>query len=222
MFGAGYADRLVLDPGASLVGKVDGGNTLGSAVASTLELATGASTGTISGLGSQFVNFATVEVDSGAFWAAAGTDTVAAHESLLDYGTLDFLGGLSNTGLIDAAGGTLSLAQGISGSGSVEVESSGVVSIGGAAYGSLIFNDATGTLDLAAPSSFHSLISGFVTGDVIDLVSTAVTTISYSGGDLSVKDGTTTIATLRFSGSFSQSDFTYTADGNQGTFIEHT
>jgi hypothetical protein len=102
------------------------------------------------------------------------------------------------------------------------VQSDGVASLGGAAAGRFIFKDATGTLDLAAPSSFNSLISGFVKGDVIDLINTTVTTIAYSGGDLAVKNGTTTEATLRFSGSLTQSDFTYTADGHQGTFIEHT
>jgi hypothetical protein len=37
-----------------------------------------------------------------------------------------------------------------------------------------------------------------------------------------VTNGTTTEATLHFSGSFTQSSFTFTSDGHSGTFIEHT
>jgi hypothetical protein len=56
--------RLVVDPGAVFNGKVSGG-TPSSA---TLELASGGSAGTLSGLGTSFVNFGSVTVDSGASW----------------------------------------------------------------------------------------------------------------------------------------------------------
>jgi predicted sugar kinase len=71
LFGGGN-DRLIVDPGAVFVGNVDGG-----AGSNTLELASAASTGTISGIGTSFVNFGTVTVDAGASWALAGSNTVS-------------------------------------------------------------------------------------------------------------------------------------------------
>ncbi|MGC2412099.1 MAG: hypothetical protein WA459_05315 [Stellaceae bacterium] len=75
-----YNDLLILDPGVQIAGKVDGGSVNNT---NTLELAAGAAAGTLSGLGTQFVGFGRVIVDSGANWtvdAAAPTSgqTIAA------------------------------------------------------------------------------------------------------------------------------------------------
>ena len=82
--GAGFAaafaggagnDRVVTYPGAVFQGNVngEGGNN-------TLELAAGATTGTISGLGASFANFGVVSVDNGASWTfqsmQAATDAI--------------------------------------------------------------------------------------------------------------------------------------------------
>ncbi len=69
-FGAGYTGRLVIDPGAVFVGTVDGGNTIGAATVSTLELGSGA--GTLSGIGTQFINFGSIAFDQGADWFIEG------------------------------------------------------------------------------------------------------------------------------------------------------
>jgi hypothetical protein len=55
---------LVVDPGAVFIGAVKGGTP----ATSSLELASGASTGTLSGLGSQFTNFGTLTFDPSAKW----------------------------------------------------------------------------------------------------------------------------------------------------------
>ena len=68
----GYANRLVIDPGAIFSGLVTGGNKIGATTVSTLELATGTATGTISGLGTQFVNFGSIAFDKGADWFVEG------------------------------------------------------------------------------------------------------------------------------------------------------
>lgn len=60
-------DRLVLYPDASLA-QAHSGNT----VTSVLQLASGASSGTLAGVGTAFRNFATITFDTGAAWTIAG------------------------------------------------------------------------------------------------------------------------------------------------------
>jgi hypothetical protein len=106
-FGIG-TDRLVVYPGAAFIGSV-----VATTGASTLELSSSASTGTIAGIGHNFQNFSTITVDSGASWHLAGTNK-------LGQGTLSDLGRLANasqlTGsvslgvggyLVNAAGATI-------------------------------------------------------------------------------------------------------------------
>jgi hypothetical protein len=116
-FGGGD-DLLVADPGAVFIGKVDGGGN------STLELAAGAGMGTLPGLGTSFVNFASVVFDPGAAW----------------------------------------------------------------------------TVTLDDPAAFSGTISGFASGDIIDLIGRAVTNVTYSSGVLTVLNGDATVATLNLAG----------------------
>ena len=68
----GYADRIIDTPGAVFSGTVSGGNALGSAIYSTLELASGSSTGTITNVGT-FVDFGQIALDAGASWSLGGS-----------------------------------------------------------------------------------------------------------------------------------------------------
>ena len=93
-----------------------GGNTIGAAQVSTLELASAGSAGTLSGLGTQFVDFAQVTVDAGAQWILAGANTLVAGATLTNAGTLTDAGTLTNAGTLSgpltlAAGGVLSNAS---------------------------------------------------------------------------------------------------------------
>ena len=71
-FAAGYANLLTIDPGAGFVGSVTGGNTIGSTIVSTLELASGAGVGTLSGLGSTVFDFGAVVFDPLSEWVLSG------------------------------------------------------------------------------------------------------------------------------------------------------
>jgi T5SS/PEP-CTERM-associated repeat protein len=124
-FAAGNADRLVIDPGALFVGTVSGGNTIGATAVSTLELAAGASTGTLSGLGSKYINFGSIVFDAGADWLLSGnTSGLAGRISGFGAGDTIELIGITATGsnftngilTLDEASGaaTLDLAGGIS------------------------------------------------------------------------------------------------------------
>ena len=91
-FGSG-ASRLIVDPGAVFTGSLNGG----SGTAATVELASGASVGTLTGFGTNIVNFKTLTVDSGARWKIGG-DTSAngltgiTIAGLTDQVTLDLTG----------------------------------------------------------------------------------------------------------------------------------
>ena len=111
-FGAGFANRLVVVPGAVFQGGVDGGNTIAGSISSTLELAGGAGTGTLAGLGSQVVNFASVSFDAGAAWRVSGNSAgLASGQTLGGFARGDTieLTGLTET-IKSYAGGTLTLA----------------------------------------------------------------------------------------------------------------
>jgi hypothetical protein len=64
-FGAGN-DLLKLLPSANIIGLVDGGAGI-----NTIELATGTSVGSLTGLGTAFTNFGTLLIDAGAQWTMA-------------------------------------------------------------------------------------------------------------------------------------------------------
>jgi len=85
-------DRLILDPGFSFVGLVQGGG-----VNSTLELAAGAAAHVLNALGTEFTNFGTVTVDAGATW------TVDALAAALSGVTITGSGG-TNTLVITSPG----------------------------------------------------------------------------------------------------------------------
>jgi hypothetical protein len=66
-FGGSGANWLTVDPGAEFSGVVSGGAN----ASNTLELAAGATAGTLIGLGTQFVNFGSIVFDPGAQWSIA-------------------------------------------------------------------------------------------------------------------------------------------------------
>ena len=90
-------DRLILGTSATFGGAVAGGG-----INSTIELASGTGAGTLSGLGTNFINFGTVIVDAGTTW------TIDPPSSLL--ATTTFIGDGASSTLVLTGGGAFSLA----------------------------------------------------------------------------------------------------------------
>ncbi|HET6607782.1 MAG TPA: hypothetical protein VFG62_13975 [Rhodopila sp.] len=202
-FASGATNRLVLDPGATFIGTVDGGNLVGDSSVSTLELGSAASAGTISGLGSQFVNFAQVTVDAGAQWSLTGDNTLVAGATLGNAGTLATSGTLTNAGTItggslDLAGGALTNQAGglisnstISGNGSVL--NSGSI---GADTGPAIYLSASGSVTNAEGAQISGGIGVQVgldstvtnAGTIASNLGSAGTAVAFEGGNARLID----------------------------------
>ena len=139
---------LILDPGAVLVGKVGHGT---SATAS-LVLASAASTGTITGLGTQFLGFKTVTENTGAKWVATGANSLGGTTALTIDGTFTDTGSLVASGKV-TVGGTLST----SGTGTVQL-SNGVTLL----KKSVLTAASTGSIEIGA---IGGVAKGVVTVD---------------------------------------------------------
>ena len=174
---AGYADLLRVDPGGSFSGRVDGGNVVGASVVSTIELTSGASTGTLSGLGIQFINFGQVTLDSGATWSFGGSNTLVDGATLSNAGTLmltsaDFV----ENGVLDGSG-LLTIGVGST------LEATGTVGAGQ----TIAFASGSGALRIA-PASFAATIDGLQPGGTIVLtgISDATSATVLPGNTLEV------------------------------------
>ncbi|APH54708.1 Hemagglutinin-related protein [Granulibacter bethesdensis] len=136
--------------------QITGSVTANSAGTNTLELLSGASTGTISGISTQYVGFQTAIVDSGATWAFTGSNSIASSAVLTNSGTINNKGTLagiitmtSGAALTNAAGanignGTLSPAI-VSAGTSVNIVNNGTIS-GGQSQNALIALGASSAL----------------------------------------------------------------------------
>jgi fibronectin-binding autotransporter adhesin len=135
--------------------------------------------------------------------------------------TLAFLHGVTNDGTMEASSGVLSSQNSIGGTGTLDIGATGTLSLlQGASSGQTVdFLAATGSLDLSVPLDFQGTITAFGNSNLIDLINTPETGFSYSGGVLSVQNGSATVASLHFAGSYTQANFVLGTDGHGGTNI---
>ncbi len=189
-FTPGFANRLALYPGGSISGPVDGGNTIGSATISTLELASGASTGTLNGLGSHYLDFAQVTVDAGANWTLSGSPAIIAGETLtvLSGASVVDTGDLSNDGGIVLDPSTM-LVGNLTGAGAVTIGNGSTLEVQGSNSDTIAFAGGTGYLHLDTPDSASGSVTNFAIGDTIDLKGIDATSVSLSSGSLQFAGG---------------------------------
>jgi T5SS/PEP-CTERM-associated repeat protein len=161
-FAAGFVNRLVLNAGATFVGAVDGGNVPGAPIVSTLELASTASNGTLSGLGAQFTNFGQIVEDAGATWSLTGGNTIPAGTTLSAAGTLRASGTLEIDGIVSAPNGV----QFAPGQSNRLILAGGLVSAGAIDGGDAAAGSAVSVIELAGTTEgtltgFGSVFSNF-------------------------------------------------------------
>src|SRR5712691_3552838 len=160
VFAAGN-DRLILNPGAVFVGKVDGGGGT-----NTLELAAGLGTGTISGIGTSFTNFGVLTVDSGASWAVTGS-TIGSGVTLTDSGFLSNYGSIATTTTLTTAAFLGNLAGGVITTTATAIKATGsavtIFNFGTVqgTSGPGIYLTAGGSITNGATSATSALIAGY-------------------------------------------------------------
>ncbi len=189
-FTAGYDNRLIFDPGAVFVGIVDGGNPNGPAV-STLELASGASDGTVSGIGTQFIGFDAIAIDPGARWMLAGPNTIGAGVTLTaTSATLIDHAALTNFGAIVLDPSTMVVGD-LYGTGSVTIQAGSTLEVAGsiASTETIVFQGPNGYLHLDNPASASGSIVGFGATDIVDLKGVDPGSVSYAAGALNFAGG---------------------------------
>jgi hypothetical protein len=164
-------------PGAVTSGAVIGGSGTGN----TVELGSAATTGTITGIGSQFVGFQVLDVDSGAKWLMSGANTLGSVATIELAGT----GSLGVTGALTAPANLT-----ITGSGTLAASGGGRIEMGsaGSAIANEIVVDATHTLTTSSvlPAATLAVASGGLligTGTLLGTMANAGT-VEATGGTL--------------------------------------
>ena len=175
---AGFTNRVEIVPGASFIGTINGGNTVGATSISTLQLTTGSSAGSIGGIGSKYTNFSTITIDASAAWTLTGSNSIASGLPIGDAGTVTNAGLLQGgiklgaaAQLTNAGTATITGSVGVTGSGGPStVVNSGLISnplaASGAygvslANGGTITNQAGGVISATAGSD-AILVSGTI------------------------------------------------------------
>ena len=170
-----------------------------------------------------FINAGSIALSGGTLTELTGGGSFPA-VPILNTGTIRG-GGLldtqvDNVGAIIATGGTLTVDQAVSGTGSLVVGTGATLDLTGAVgLGQRVtFGGASGVLGLA-PAMFHARLVHFAAGDAIDLANTAATAAAFSGNSIRVTlsgGGTISLGTTSaLSGSLATM-----SDGQGGTLVE--
>jgi hypothetical protein len=113
----------------------------------------------------------------------------------------------------------------VTGAGTIAIGDSGTLTMvnGDVAAQTVDFLTGNGLLALQNPLSFVGGVANFAGLDRVDLANTTFTSYSFgAGGRLNVLDGATTVAAIRFVGTFTTSSFHLANDGSGGVLITHS
>jgi len=186
--GGTSSNLLVLDPGYGLSGSAIGGTSASNA----LELASAASAGVLSGLGTEFVDFQQTSIDPGASWVFNGANTIEAGATLteLSGATLTASGTLVNDGTIIIDASTMA-AGGLTGIGVTMIDAGSTLEVQGTVAGgeTLTFAGSGAYLNFDNPGSVAGSVTNFVPGETINLKGVDPGSVTYSGGFLNFNGG---------------------------------
>jgi hypothetical protein len=151
--------------------------------------------------------------------------TVALNGTANVNGSTVIQAAVANNGTIVVNAGLLDLGGAVSGNGTIAINNSAGVEFGQASATSQKVSFASGstaTLKLDQPSALQSPITDFQTTDTIDLAGVTATAALYSGGDLTLFNGTTPVEQLTLSTPYSRNLFHVNPDGSGGTDVTVT
>jgi hypothetical protein len=185
------------------------------------------STGISTITGASITNTGLIDSTSGVLTIDSATLLTLINSGTLEatsIGTLQIDDSVNNTGTLAANGGTLIIEANavISGTASVTIEHGGTADFVGSSTQELVlnavFSTAGGTLELDNSQHYNGTISGFGSGDTIKLTdltfSATETDVWNSATDMLTITNGSQIESLKFAGTFTQSDFALTQDGN--------
>ena len=180
----------------------------------------------MSGLGTQFIDFAQVIVDSGAAWSLSGTNSIVSGQTLsLSGATLGASSTLFDNGVIQVGTGNLTVGN-LLGTGTATIGAAGILLANGtvASGETISFSDTSGVLALGTPSAFAGTIANLVQGDTIELVgiSNVTSTNLVNGGTLHISFDTGSPVDLLLSGSFTNEFFHFNTTGGNSFITEDT
>lgn len=235
--------RLALSGAANLAGLIDGVGTVTVANATIGDLTLGGTdelsvSGTVSQTGAVTIGDATtsgasLSIATGATWTIEGVAGIARGASALS--SLQVAGTLiksqapgvstislvtTDSGLIEAAMGTLDFSAALTGTGALKIDAGAVLEADSSVASTLTatFNGKQATLALLAPTTFAATIAGLAVGDTIDLLNAHATGASVnSKNQLVIVDHNKVVASLQLTGPYHGATFTLGSDGHGGT-----
>ncbi len=224
LFAAGYTSRLIDEPGAIFTGTVDGANTIGGTSISNMELAPGDfTTGTLTGIGSQYVDFEQITVDATAAWQLTGGNALAAGVTLTNNGvlvindaTVTGAGAVVNDGLLVIDPSTVDLGS-VTGTGKIAIGAFSTVDLTGtvSAGQTVPLSGRADLLVLGDPVGFAGTIDGFAPADIMQLTGiTDVTSATVIANNvLQIIEADTSTLEIHLGQSYSNPNFNHVVDG---------
>ena len=184
-------------------------------------------------IGDATTSGASLSIATGATWTIEGVAGIArgasALSSLQVAGTLikSQASGIStislattDSGLIEAAMGTLDFSAALTGTGALKIDAGAVLEADSSVASTLTatFNGKQATLALLAPTTFAATIAGLAVGDTIDLLNAHATGAGVnSKNQLVIVDHNKVVASLQLTGPYHGATFTLGSDGHGGT-----
>ncbi len=217
-----FADALATDTATIILDGANGGSITGAGVALQTSL-TLVTTGGLLQLQEGYTFAGTTSLNNaGEIRLSASTLSATGlyNVGLIDgTGTLD--AGLGGGGVIEAKGGTLTLAKSASGALKVDANSTLVLKNGAASGTTVTFTGTGGTLDIVSPSTavpnlYNGTVLGNAVGNAIDIQGLAATG-TFSNGVLTLTSGGIQIGTVAYAAGYVA---TATSDGKGGTLIQ--